>query len=83
MIVKTLADTLPPNVAKVRDVETDFEEFDHSFSKLEESVKLYHERSRQTAEDVSLLDLPSLQPYSSSSRIVRFMPFESKLELSR
>lgn len=52
-IVRTLADGLPPYVAKVRDVQTDFEDFDRNFPKLEETVKLYHSRSEKTADDVS------------------------------
>lgn len=51
--MRTLADGLPPYVAKVRDVQTDFEDFDRNFPKLEETVKLYHSRSEKTADDVS------------------------------
>ncbi|PVF92805.1 hypothetical protein CPB86DRAFT_790793 [Serendipita vermifera] len=54
-IVQTLADLLPPYVAKVRDVQTDFEDFDRNFPKLERSVKVYHSRSIQTAAGIDAL----------------------------
>ncbi|KAG8868863.1 hypothetical protein FRC20_002675 [Serendipita sp. 405] len=51
-IIQTLADLMPPYVAKIRDVETEFEDFEHNFPKLEETVKTLQTRSTQTSDDV-------------------------------
>ncbi|KAG8836035.1 hypothetical protein FRC17_010499 [Serendipita sp. 399] len=51
-IIQTLADLMPPYVAKIRDVETEFEDFERNFPKLEETVKTLQARSTQTSDDV-------------------------------
>ncbi|KAG8768924.1 hypothetical protein FRC15_004865 [Serendipita sp. 397] len=54
-IIQTLADLMPPYVAKIRDVETEFEDFEHNFPKLEETVKTLQTRSTQTSDDIDTL----------------------------
>ncbi|KAG8798678.1 hypothetical protein FRC16_006764 [Serendipita sp. 398] len=46
---------MPPYVAKIRDVETEFEDFEHNFPKLEETVKTLQTRSTQTSDDIDTL----------------------------
>ncbi|CAG7847458.1 SubName: Full=Uncharacterized protein {ECO:0000313/EMBL:CCA70734.1} [Serendipita indica DSM 11827] len=54
-IAQTLIDVLPAYVAKVRDAETDFEDFERNFPILEKSVDVFYERSKETSEDIRRL----------------------------
>ncbi|KIM34113.1 hypothetical protein M408DRAFT_325624 [Serendipita vermifera MAFF 305830] len=54
-IINTLEELLPPFVDKVRDVHTDFEEFEEGFPKLEDAVEVFYARSRKTGGDIDEL----------------------------